>query len=71
MEKHKILIVEDDIDLREGLSFSFSSDGYDVMEAETKMEGLREIDKGGYDLVLLDCNFVKKLGVTAISQLLC
>ena len=56
MEKHKILIVEDDIDLREGLSFSFSSDGYDVMEAETQKEGLREIKKGGCDLVLLDCN---------------
>ena len=26
MEKYKILIVEDDVDLREGLSFSFSGD---------------------------------------------
>ena len=32
MEKYKILIVEDDVDLREGLSFSFSGDGYDVTE---------------------------------------
>ena len=31
MEKYKILIVEDDSDLREGLSFFFSSDGYDVL----------------------------------------
>lgn len=51
----KILIVEDDIDLREGLFFSFSSDGYNVTEVETKREGLQEIDKGNYDLVLLDC----------------
>ena len=29
MGKYKILIVEDDVDLREGLSFSFSGDGYD------------------------------------------
>lgn len=56
MEKYKILIVEDDVDLREGLSFSFSSDGYDVLETETKKEGLQEINKGGCDLVLLDCN---------------
>lgn len=56
MEKYKILIVEDDVDLREGLSFSFSGDGYDVTEAETKKDGLREIAKGGYDIVLLDCN---------------
>lgn len=56
MGKYKILIIEDDSDLREGLSFSFSSDGYDVLEAETQKEGLREIEKGGCDLVLLDCN---------------
>lgn len=56
MEKHKILIIEDDTDLREGLSFSFFSDGYDVTETVTKTEGLREIAKGGYDIVLLDCN---------------
>lgn len=56
MDKHKILIVEDDIDLREGLSFSFSGDGYDVAETDTKKGGLREIMKGCYDAVLLDCN---------------
>ena len=79
MGKYKILIVEDDSDLREGLSFSFSSDGYDVIETETKKEGLQEIKKGGCDLVLLDCNlldgiglnFAKRFAVTAISRLLC
>lgn len=40
--KKKILIIEDDADLREGLSFSFSSDGYDVAETGTKKDGLRE-----------------------------
>lgn len=56
MEKHKILIIEDDVDLREGLSFFFSGDGYDITETETKIDGLREIAKGIYDIVLLDCN---------------
>lgn len=56
MKKYRILIVEDDSDLREGLSFSFSSDGYDVIETETKKEGLQEIKKDGCDVVLLDCN---------------
>lgn len=51
-----ILIIEDDTDLKEGLSFSFSSEGHHVSEAETKRDGLREIAKGGYDIVLLDCN---------------
>lgn len=51
-----ILIVEDDTDLREGLSFSFSSEGHIVAEVETKRDGLQEITKGCYDIVLLDCN---------------
>ena len=38
-----ILIVEDDTDLREGLSFSFSSDGHNVEETETKKGGLQKI----------------------------
>lgn len=52
----KILIVEDDSDLREGLCFSLTSDGYDVFGTGTKGEGLREVKTGAYDLVLLDCN---------------
>ena len=56
MEKYKILIVEDDVDLREGLSFSFSGDGYDVTETGTKKDCLQEIANGGYDIVFLDCN---------------
>lgn len=55
MEK-KILIIEDDTDLREGLNFSFTGDGYHVTEAENKKEGLRKIKNGNYDLILLDCN---------------
>lgn len=51
-----ILIIEDDSDLREGLHFSFSGDGYDVIDAGTKRQGLQEIKKGICDLVLLDCN---------------
>lgn len=56
MMHKKILIIEDDTDLREGLAFSFSGDGYEVTEAGTKQEGRKEIGKNIYDLVILDCN---------------
>ncbi len=56
MTGKKILLIEDDTDLREGLHFSFTGDGYDISDAGTKREGLQEIKKGIYDLVLLDCN---------------
>lgn len=58
----KILIIEDNEDLREGLYFSFTSDGYDVFGVGTKREGLQEIKKNIYDLVLLDCNFFDGTG---------
>lgn len=56
MTGRKILIIEDDMDLREGLHFSFTGDGYEVTDAGTRREGLKEIQKGIYDMVLLDCN---------------
>ena len=52
----KLLIIEDDMDLREGLRFSFEGDGYEVFDVGTRREGQQEIKKGSYDLVLLDCN---------------
>ena len=36
MNQYKLLIIEDDTDLTEGLSFSFSRDGYDIREVGTK-----------------------------------
>lgn len=64
----KILIIEDDRDLREGLHFSFESDGYMVFDAKTKKQGLTEIKKGIYDLVLLDCNLPDGLGFDLCRQ---
>lgn len=53
---NNILIIEDDDDLRDGLLFSFSGDGDWAAGAATKAEGLKEIRRGIYDIVLLDCN---------------
>lgn len=52
----KILIIEDDADLLEGLKFSLASDGYEVEGAETMAEGWRKIKSSSYDLLVLDCN---------------
>lgn len=56
MAETKILIIEDDTDLREGLKFSFEGDGYEVIDTGTKQEGIMEIRRGNSDVVLLDCN---------------
>lgn len=51
-----ILIIEDDIDLREGISFSLQSEGYQILTAEKLENGWKSILKENPDLILLDCN---------------
>lgn len=52
----KILIIEDDIDLQEGIAFSLQSEGYQVLTAARIEEGWRQILEEAPDLILLDCN---------------
>lgn len=51
-----LLIVEDDVDLGEGIGFAFSADGYVTRLASCIREGRRMLDDGGVDCVILDCN---------------
>lgn len=64
----KLLIIEDDMDLREGLRFSFEGDGYEVFDVGTRREGQQEIKKGSYDLVLLDCNLPDGTGLICAEK---
>lgn len=52
----RIGIIEDDQALREGLKLVFELDGWEVVCAATAKEGGRLAEKGGCDLVVLDCN---------------
>ncbi len=51
-----ILIIEDDADLLDGLSFSLASEGYQVQAAATAREGLRLFRSQEFDCILLDCS---------------
>ncbi|MDE7311780.1 MAG: response regulator transcription factor [Eubacterium sp.] len=52
----KILIVEDDADLREGIAFSMQTEGYAVLTAHSLHTAKACIRQQPVDLVLLDCN---------------
>ncbi len=52
----KLLIVEDDKDLNEGLQFAFTSEGYTVKCAATYYEGIQMFQENEFDAILLDCN---------------
>lgn len=52
----RILIIEDDMDLQEGIAYFLEKDGYEVLTAGTKRAGMEIIRKALCDLILLDCN---------------
>ena len=65
----KILIVEDEIDIREGISEYLSEVGYDVMVAEDGQEGIDLFKSNEFDLVLLDIMIPKINGFGVLSQI--
>ncbi len=52
--KGSILVVDDELDIREGLELLLSSEGYTVELAQNGTEGLQKMEARGHDLVLLD-----------------
>lgn len=65
----KILIVEDEIDIREGISEYLSEVGFDVMVAEDGQEGIDLFKSNEFDLVLLDIMLPKINGFGVLSQI--
>ena len=65
----RILIIEDDEDLREGLAFSLEMDGCETACAGTKREGMEQLKKSRYDLVLLDCNLPDGSGYDLCTEI--
>lgn len=53
MDKLKILIVEDDADIRDGIRVLLEGEGFDVTEADCGEKGLAVFDDG-FSLVILD-----------------
>ncbi|MDC7239098.1 MAG: response regulator transcription factor [Spirochaetales bacterium] len=67
----KILIIEDESDIRELISFNLEMSGYEVATAADGEEGLEKASRGGMDLIILDimlpgidgyqvCKYLKK-----------
>src|SRR5574340_810733 len=54
MPKGSILVVDDELEIREGLEALLKSEGFDVTLAETGEAGLRKLEDKPYDLTLLD-----------------
>ena len=66
---NKILIIEDEPDLRELLSFTLSREGYDVMEAETAETALQMLDSTLPDLAIVDWMLPGMDGIELVKRL--
>lgn len=69
MNPARILIVEDDLFLRELYIETLTSEGYTVENASDGEEGLNKIRAGGYDLVLLDIILPKIDGIQIMKTI--
>lgn len=64
----KILIVEDELYLRELYVEVLRGEGFDVIDAADGEKAYEEISKGGFDLVLLDIMLPKMDGLTILNM---
>ena len=66
---NKLLIIEDEPDLRELLSSTLSREGYDVMEAETAETALQMLDSKLPDLAIVDWMLPGMDGIELVKRL--
>ncbi len=65
----RILVVDDEVDIRESLETLLSLDGYVVELAENGAEGLRKAETGNYDLLLLDLMMPDRSGMEVLREI--
>ncbi|MCM1321970.1 MAG: sigma-54 dependent transcriptional regulator [Bacteroides sp.] len=66
--RFKILIIDDEKNIREGLSDFLQMDGYETVLAENGREGLAFIAKGDIDLVITDLRMPEVSGAEILSK---
>ncbi|MHB9133068.1 MAG: response regulator transcription factor [Armatimonadota bacterium] len=51
---HRILVVDDEQDIRQLITLILEADGYEVEQAASGVEGLKALDRNEFDLMVLD-----------------
>jgi len=65
----KILLIEDDLDLGNGVRIALSEQGMEVVWVRTLDDAIRSLDHGGCDLVLLDLGLPDGDGLQLLARL--
>src|SRR3984957_12687131 len=68
ISKGKVLVVDDELDIREGLDTLLSLEGYSVDLAVNGSEGVRKLESKSYDLVLLDLMMPDRSGMDVLRD---
>ena len=68
-EKNKILIVDDEADIRKILRLLLQKKGYDVCEAHNGEEAIERAREGGVDLIIMDIMMPRVSGIDATADI--
>ena len=66
---HKLLIIDDDVDLSEGLAEIFTDEGFDVQTASSAEEGLEVLQKNAFAAILVDIRLPGMDGIAFLKGL--
>jgi signal transduction histidine kinase len=67
--KEKILIVDDDANIREGVGDILDASGYETAQAESGAAAVAQVKKTAFDVILMDYNLTDGTGIDAIKQI--
>ncbi len=65
----RILVIDDEADIRESLETLLDLEGYTVHLADCAMDGLRKLESGIYDLILLDLMMPDRSGLDLLADI--
>ena len=69
MPRGSILVVDDEVEIREGLETLLASDGYSVASVESGSAGLTKLEERPFDLLLLDVSLPDRNGIELLHEI--
>jgi DNA-binding NtrC family response regulator len=69
MPKGSILVVDDELEIREGLEALLTSENFDVSVADSGKSGLQRLEDKPFDLMLLDVSLPDRNGIDLLREI--